>query len=331
MGKRGYSNPRDRRLCGGLLLGFLFIWLIFFIWHWEHPRVQGQHCDPLLQKVVLPAAEKSEIECLIKAYQRHAKQFQCTLNDSWTLSHYFWVIGMHKTATDTVGQILKTLLRSQRRKVTLFSVRGQIDHKDGPAAQEMPKNADFSRPSDRWLVFNAIRTNPYIFMPPANGSNGSFVSHDVPLSSLYREIDSTYPNSKFLFTWRDPRLWFQSACHFFNTHHLSFAYLHGSRLLPFESKEVADKWYNDYVDHAFSVLSYFWERPCDLLLLNVDAEMTWDDFTGSTGFSRPVNKTMASVEHHPVNVSEEQEEACYRSYWTEKWREGHLRVQHTEN
>lgn len=91
---------------------------------------------------------------------------------------------------------------------------------------------------------------------------------DVPWAALFKELDIAYPGSKFIFTVRDEKQWLNSASkHFGGKYYKIHEWLYGVGVLSGNEERYLAR----YREHNEEVLSYFKNRPNDLLI------MSWDD------------------------------------------------------
>ena len=102
---------------------------------------------------------------------------------------------------------------------------------------------------------------------------------DTPIPSFYRELDVKYPGSKFILTVRDTDAWLKSCKKQFTkkhsdkqneANHLLFMDLYGCTVFD------ENKFRKGYENFVKGVLHYFRDRPQDLLILDVAAEVGWE-------------------------------------------------------
>jgi len=108
---------------------------------------------------------------------------------------------------------------------------------------------------------------------------------DLPIPSIYRELDRAYPGSKFILTIRDEKDWIRSQ----ELHHKRIGVdkpyfecflLYGSFF--FDRK----KYLEAYRRHNIEVVNYFYGRK-DLLVVNITIEDAWDKICSFLGKSKP--------------------------------------------
>lgn len=107
---------------------------------------------------------------------------------------------------------------------------------------------------------------------------------DLPIPMLYKQLDSTYPGSKFILTVRDETKWLKSIQGLWNpkinpwydwdkqpfSHQIHKA-LYGRT--DFDAQTFLQK----YRQHNAEVQDYFKNRPQDLLVLNMEAGAGWPE------------------------------------------------------
>jgi hypothetical protein len=112
---------------------------------------------------------------------------------------------------------------------------------------------------------------------------------DTPIPSFYRELDQRYPGSKFILTVRDMDGWLQSCKKQFTARHAEKQNeAHGQLFMDLYGTTVFDedlfrRGYSRFVD---GVLTYFENRPKDLLVLDVAAGQGWPELC--TFLGKPV-------------------------------------------
>lgn len=94
---------------------------------------------------------------------------------------------------------------------------------------------------------------------------------DIPVAHMYKTLDKMYPNSKFVYTWREN--WIDNVEEYFlrksnrpnqsRSQVMLRSEVYGS---PFWDKETYLK---AYENHENDVFEYFFDRPDDLLVLNI--------------------------------------------------------------
>lgn len=100
---------------------------------------------------------------------------------------------------------------------------------------------------------------------------------DLPIPLFYKELDKLFPNSKFIYTYRNSDRWLKSMKWLYN----EGAVLWSHGLLDDEIKFRAynttvynkHKLINSFNNHHQEVVSYFKNRTDDILMINIDEEV----------------------------------------------------------
>lgn len=107
---------------------------------------------------------------------------------------------------------------------------------------------------------------------------------DLPIPSIYPELDRTYPGSKFILTIRDTESWLASE----ERHHRRV------RGPLFENALMYGTWRFDrelferrYLEHNARARAYFRDRPQDLLVLDICAGEGWSKLCPFLGREQP--------------------------------------------
>ena len=98
---------------------------------------------------------------------------------------------------------------------------------------------------------------------------------DMPWPLFFRELDTAYPGSKFVLTTREPTSWFGSIeKHFGNEPDEMQAFIYGDdAAFPAGNK---DRYLEVFHAHNDAVKTYFYERPDDLLIMDLAKGDGWD-------------------------------------------------------
>lgn len=101
---------------------------------------------------------------------------------------------------------------------------------------------------------------------------------DYPMSEkdFYKQLDKTYPNSKFILTIRDKKSFEKSYLNYFE----------GSPL-EIKNSEELEKVIKEYEEHNKDVISYFQKNPSQLLVMDVFEGDGWEKLCGFLGKSIP--------------------------------------------
>ncbi len=96
---------------------------------------------------------------------------------------------------------------------------------------------------------------------------------DNPWPILYKEIDNTYPESKFILTIRPPELWIKSVVNYFGTESTPMRqWIYGAGS-PINNEQT---YLDRYLKHNQKVMQYFSNRPDDLLVLSITEGDGWE-------------------------------------------------------
>lgn len=96
---------------------------------------------------------------------------------------------------------------------------------------------------------------------------------DNPWPLLYKELDTKYPNSKFILTIRDEKKWINSVVnHFGGAHTEMRRWIYGIGHPKGNEKIYLEK----YNSHNNDILTYFKERKEDLLIVDWSKESSWE-------------------------------------------------------
>jgi hypothetical protein len=167
-------------------------------------------------------------------------------------------IGFHKTATSSLGEALQILG---------YRVASVVGIRDQDIADTYKEKA-FALVQD----FDAFEDNPW------------------PL--LYRELDRAFPGSKFILTRRPDEAWLKSATRHFGGQSTPMRELiydgHG------DPEGYEELYLARYRKHNDDVLSYFVDRPHDLLQMDITAGDAWDTLCPFLGQPTP-NKSFPAA------------------------------------
>ena len=95
---------------------------------------------------------------------------------------------------------------------------------------------------------------------------------DNPWPLLYKELDQSYPGSKFILTTRDEEAWYRSVLNHFNSTPSQMQELIYHRPYPEGHKEL---FLATYIEHNQAVQNYFADRPSDLLVTDLTKNPDW--------------------------------------------------------
>ena len=133
-------------------------------------------------------------------------------------------------------------------------------------------------------AFNLWRERDYAGMLGRARPFDSF--EDWPWPLVYRELDRTFPGSKFILTRRkDPETWFESLRkHAELTGPTKFREVIYGHAMPHAHKEEHIRFYET---HLQRVRGYFRTRPADLLEVCWEEGDGWDALSQFLGLERP--------------------------------------------
>lgn len=177
-------------------------------------------------------------------------------------------IGWHKTGTTTLGDALLSLgytVLGARLDMAQPLLKGETD-----TALKLAEN------------FDALQ--------------------DVPWAALFKELDAAFPASKFILTTRDESKWLLSASkHFAGDYTVMREWLYGNGVLSGNESLYLER----YRKHNADVLSYFKDRPNDLLVMDLTKGDGWEKLCPFLGKSIPEKKFPHSNKgKHNLNFKE---------------------------
>lgn len=190
-------------------------------------------------------------------------------------------IGSHKTATSSIAKALAMLDYNVCRRIKMLE--------NGMTESNV---IDSLKSRKLQPIFNAI------------GDYNAFV--DNPWSLVYKEVDQQFPGSKFILTIRDEKEWLQSVLNYFKGYETDIRkYIYGDPS-PQGNEEL---YLATYRKHNRDVIEYFKNRPNDLLIVEVEKNMSWDTICTFLGKEIPSsifphenktkNKTLEALESAP--------------------------------
>ncbi|MBI3557093.1 MAG: hypothetical protein HY074_12590 [Deltaproteobacteria bacterium] len=100
---------------------------------------------------------------------------------------------------------------------------------------------------------------------------GFDAASDLPLPLMFRELDAHFPGSRFILTIRDAERLATSAENHIGGRRLDVEEFLFYGVWKFDRQRCLDR----YREHSQSVLSYFKNRPEDLLVLDITAGEGW--------------------------------------------------------
>jgi hypothetical protein len=116
---------------------------------------------------------------------------------------------------------------------------------------------------------------------------------DMPWPLIFRELDATFPGSKFVLTWRETDRWLASICgHFGRNPAVLQALTYGADAAAPVGHE--ERYRAVYDRHNAEVRGYFRDRPGDLLEMNLGRGDGWAPLCGFLGVPVPAAPFPAS-------------------------------------
>ncbi|MEM6556272.1 MAG: sulfotransferase family protein [Pseudomonadota bacterium] len=167
-------------------------------------------------------------------------------------------VGFQKTGTSSMGTALR-ILGYRVHKGFRFNLPGKVQI---PEPVTQAKLAKVALPLAR--AYTAFEDNPWCL--------------------LYRELDAAYPGSKFILTRRRPEDWVDSLIrHFRDAHNPTLRYIYGC---DSASVRPPQHYTEIYEAHNRAVLTYFKDRPQDLLVFDLETA-DWDTLCDFLDRRRP--------------------------------------------
>ena len=163
-------------------------------------------------------------------------------------------IGFHKTGTTSFGRALRILN---------FRVR---------------KGMNFNRPGKRIVIPDPVTLEKVQNVAfPMIPRYAAFEDNPWPL--MFRQLDESFPGSRFILTRRDPQRWIRSASNYFGTTtNPMFDLIYGRKGFCIAGNEVEAQ--ARYERHNAEVLEHFRGRDKDLLVWDLAAEPGWETLCG---------------------------------------------------
>lgn len=116
----------------------------------------------------------------------------------------------------------------------------------------------------------------------------NYALSDLPITLLYKDLDRTYPGSKFILTVRDEQRWLRSARNHWDAERNPFRYqwdddpfTHRVHQMLYGRKDFDEGVFLErYRRHNAEVREYFRGRPQDLLVMDMDRGAGWQELCG---------------------------------------------------
>jgi len=214
-------------------------------------------------------------------------------------------VGFSKTGTSTLGACFGLLGLGP---VGSPDAIHDIFRQSVPSAPDNPRAARFAEYPWRLMVDDLCQYDSYgvaLFI-----AAGFRSLHDRPWSmkDCFKVLDSAYPGSRFILTWREPERWWRSVEHW-----LTVTHRHDREKLPRYLAHLGvdrfdkDTFIGAYIAHNQRLASYFKDRPEDFLAINFEAGEGWEKLCPFLGKPIPdlplphANRQAYSV---PANMAE---------------------------
>lgn len=218
--------------------------------------------------------QNSKVPIKISADALHKKLRHLSHSKRW---NKIFCIGSHKTGTTTLNHIMHGLGFNCAPQAKL----------------------------ERDCVLESTKGN---YKPLTTYINQFDFFQDSPFAHAhtYVALDALFPNSKFIYSYRDPEEWFKSNINFVSTwcntrpselsksHYQSYGYIEKDYMIKkteyydichvdeqtlsckpkWELLFAREKYIKDYTNRRDEILRYFHTRPDDLLVINITKEET---------------------------------------------------------
>jgi hypothetical protein len=171
-------------------------------------------------------------------------------------------IGFHKTGTSSLGVALRQLG---------FSVCGAVGVNDPQIEQRIERIISKYVPR-----YDAFQDNPW------------------PV--LYETLDERYPDSRFIFTWREPEDWIRSVVrHFGGTSNPMRQWIYGCGDPSGREPEYIER----YLRHRSEVVDYFaGARRNRFLMLRITEGEGWEELCGFLNVPQPPSASFPHQNRH---------------------------------
>lgn len=203
-------------------------------------------------------------------------------------------IGLSRTGTSSLNEALEILgYRSVHFPIIMenTSLEATAKYRLNKWAKELgaknPLSEDFTSGTGNSLSFKRPKETDFDAMT------------DLSVARFYRELDESFPNSKFILTVRDESAWLNSCSKFFAKGTHQFFKWRQVSVDMYGVESYSQTAFQDaYARHISNVRSYFNNRPNDLLVMNIPAGDGWEKlcpFLGKPVPDRPFPKTNATL------------------------------------
>ena len=125
---------------------------------------------------------------------------------------------------------------------------------------------------------------------------------DMPWPLMFRELDATFPGSKFILTWRETDRWLKSICSHFGHYPDVMQQLTYGEDAPAPVGHEA-RFAEVYDSHNAAVRAHFAGRPDDLLEMNLSHGDGWEKlapFIGAPVPDRPFPRSNSEAQRRSI-------------------------------
>ena len=182
------------------------------------------------------------------------------LNEVTSKNHKVFCIGFNRTGSTSMGEAFKILG---------YNVKGEI------------------KKQEEWMNNKHIDSIKNYILKISENYNAFF--HE-PWNQFYKDLDTTYPDSKFILTIRDEQSWLKSFYSYFkNSGNDSWTpFLLGNYDVN-DIKSIDDDEYflSKFREHNQNIIDYFKDQPNKLLIFNVFNDDCWDKLCSFLGCNIP--------------------------------------------
>ena len=192
-------------------------------------------------------------------------------------------IGLSRTGTSSLNEALKILGYNSIHFPIIMqnsSCKARLKYRLNKWAKELsatqPLFPDFVKNTENELVFQ----------PPISKDFDALT--DLSVTRFYPQLDSHFPNSKFILTIRAETAWLQSCSRFFvEGNHQFFKWLQVNVDMYGSTVYNETLFREAYQKHLQEVKIYFEKRPSDLLILDITNGDGWEQLCPFLGVDIP--------------------------------------------
>jgi len=156
-----------------------------------------------------------------------------------------FIIGFNKTGTKTLDTYFK-----KNKIPSIHWAKGQL-------AQQIKHNHE----KGIELLINYKRFIVFSDMEDFSNLNYAHVTY-------FKELDKTYPDSKFILNIRDVDNWIESRNNHSRGRYLKIL----CQKLNLTKQELNQKWKDDFYNHKKNVITYFSDKPNKLLIYDIEKD-----------------------------------------------------------